>query len=71
VTALIDYEDFCGVSEAEGRGERRTRWYRPRRMRIPEITVEELKAMRDRGEKVTLVDVREPHEWAVPTCRTP
>ena len=34
-------------------------------MRIPEITVEELKAMRDRGEKVTLVDVREPHEWAV------
>ena len=30
---------------------------------IPTITVEELKARRDRGEKITLLDVREPHEW--------
>ena len=32
---------------------------------VPEITVEELKARRDRGERFTLVDVREPREWAV------
>jgi rhodanese-related sulfurtransferase len=32
---------------------------------IPAITVEELKARRDRGEKVTLLDVREPNEWAI------
>ena len=32
---------------------------------IPAITVEELKAKRDRGDSLTLVDVREPHEWAI------
>ena len=32
---------------------------------IPSITVEELKARRDRGEKVALLDVREPNEWAI------
>jgi len=31
----------------------------------PAITVEELKDKRDRGESVTIVDVREPHEWAI------
>jgi sulfur-carrier protein adenylyltransferase/sulfurtransferase len=34
-------------------------------MALPTITVEELKARRDRGEKVTLLDVREPNEWAI------
>ncbi len=34
-------------------------------MAAPAITVEDLKAKRDRGEAVTLVDVREPHEWAI------
>ena len=32
---------------------------------IPAITVEELKARRDRGEKFTLLDVREPNEWTI------
>jgi adenylyltransferase/sulfurtransferase len=32
---------------------------------IPTITVEELKARRDRGEKITLLDVREPNEWTI------
>jgi rhodanese-related sulfurtransferase len=32
---------------------------------VPELTVEELKAMRDRGEAPVLVDVREPREWAI------
>jgi rhodanese-related sulfurtransferase len=27
--------------------------------------VEDLKARRDRGDSLTLVDVREPHEWAI------
>jgi rhodanese-related sulfurtransferase len=31
----------------------------------PVITPEELKAKQDRGESVTLVDVREPNEWAI------
>ncbi len=34
-------------------------------MAAPAITVEDLKAKRDRGEAFTLVDVREPHEWAI------
>jgi molybdopterin/thiamine biosynthesis adenylyltransferase/rhodanese-related sulfurtransferase len=32
---------------------------------VPEISVEDLKAKRDRGEPVVLVDVREPHEHAI------
>ncbi|HEY3204669.1 MAG TPA: rhodanese-like domain-containing protein [Thermoanaerobaculia bacterium] len=32
---------------------------------IPAVTVEELKALRDRGEKLILLDVREPQEYAI------
>ena len=31
----------------------------------PAISVEDLKAKQDRGESFTLVDVREPNEWAI------
>jgi sulfur-carrier protein adenylyltransferase/sulfurtransferase len=34
-------------------------------MFAPSISVEELKAKRDRGERLTLLDVREPNEWAI------
>ena len=34
-------------------------------MPAPGITVEDLKARRDRGESLALVDVREPHEWEI------
>jgi molybdopterin/thiamine biosynthesis adenylyltransferase/rhodanese-related sulfurtransferase/molybdopterin converting factor small subunit len=56
VTKLVDYEAFCGiepVAAVSGAGG------------IPEITVEELKAMRDRREDFVLVDVREPHELEI------
>ena len=57
VTQLIDYEAFCGTaplvsSSAMFADE-------------PEVTVEELKAMRDRGDAFVLVDVREEREWAI------
>ena len=32
---------------------------------VPSITVEELKQKLDLGEDVTLLDVREPHEWPI------
>jgi sulfur-carrier protein adenylyltransferase/sulfurtransferase len=32
---------------------------------VPSVTAEELKEMQDRGEEVTLLDVREPHEWTI------
>ena len=56
VTKLVDYEAFCGIepetaaSVAGG---------------VPEISVEELKAMRDRRQDFVLVDVREPHELEI------
>lgn len=55
VTKLIDYEGFCGIPREPA----------PTTDAIPEITVEELKAMRDRGESFVLLDVREPHEVAI------
>ena len=58
VTGLIDYEQFCGVpghdhlaEESAGAG-----W---------DITVQELKAKLDAGEKLRIIDVREPHEWEI------
>jgi len=62
VTRLIDYEAFCGVgaSNAASSGIVQTV-----HAHVPELSVEELKALRDRGEKLVLVDVREPREWAI------
>jgi adenylyltransferase/sulfurtransferase len=60
VTKLVDYEAFCGIvpeaAVAAANG-------------VPEISVEELKAMRDRREDFVLVDVREPHEIEI--CALP
>lgn len=54
----IDYEAFCAgpaavVSSAPMPGD------------AAKISVDELRAMRDRGEAFVLVDVREPREWAI------
>jgi len=62
VTKLIDYEAFCGLPQEEAR-------VAASASGIPEITVQDLKAMRDRGEDFVLVDVREPHEIAI--CSLP
>jgi adenylyltransferase/sulfurtransferase len=56
VTKLIDYEEFCGVRQEDPMS---------REEAIPAITVQELKDMRDRGDDFVLVDVREPHEFAI------
>jgi adenylyltransferase/sulfurtransferase len=55
VTGLIDYEAFCSgiVPRMQAHGA------------FEDISVEELKAMRDRGDAVVLVDVREAREWAI------
>jgi len=53
VTKLVDYEAFCGVTaEAPAAG-------------LPEMSVEELRDLRGSGAPYVLVDVREPHEWAI------
>jgi len=56
VTKLIDYEEFCGI-----RGEEAPAMTDG----IPEITATELKARQDRGEKLFILDVREPHEYQI------
>jgi adenylyltransferase/sulfurtransferase len=55
ITRLIDYEAFCGVRGEES----------PAPAGVPSIEVEELKRRMDAGEDIVLVDVREPHEYAI------
>jgi adenylyltransferase/sulfurtransferase len=55
IRELQDYPAFCGL----GRGEET--------LPVEEITAPELKRRLDAGEDLTLVDVRDPHEWAI--CR--
>jgi adenylyltransferase/sulfurtransferase len=62
VTKLIDYEQFCGVGAAADAPETAEGADTGTRQ---EITVLELKARRDRGEDVFVLDVREPHEYEI------
>ncbi len=54
---LIDYEEFCGLRGGQAPEEVREG--------MEEITVQELKARIDRGEQLNIIDVREPHEFAI------
>ncbi|MGQ0815148.1 MAG: molybdopterin-synthase adenylyltransferase MoeB [Gemmatimonadota bacterium] len=47
---LIDYEQFCGFEA---------------RPVVAEISARELKERLDRRESITIIDVREPHEWRI------
>jgi molybdopterin/thiamine biosynthesis adenylyltransferase/rhodanese-related sulfurtransferase/molybdopterin converting factor small subunit len=60
VTKLIDYEQFCGIRPAAPETTGVTA-HNP----ATEITSTELKARMDRGDKLTLVDVREPNEYQI------
>jgi sulfur-carrier protein adenylyltransferase/sulfurtransferase len=57
VTALIDYEQFCGVApKAEAESVE---------IISDEMTPRELKERLDRGEPIVVVDVREPQEYQI------
>jgi len=56
VTELIDYEEFCGIPQANAVAQENG---------VPEITVRELKQKMDAGEDINVLDVREPHEYEV------
>jgi len=58
VTALIDYEHFCGIVPE-------TPQEKNVKNGIPQLTVKELKARRDAGQDVFLLDVREPYEYQI------
>ena len=54
---LQDYPAFCGTGRGEDGGP------------VEEIGARELKRRLDAGEPLEIVDVRDPHEWAI--CRIP
>jgi len=54
VRALMDYDAFCGVGPEEERLDNAL-----------EIDPPMLRSLLDRGDAPTLLDVREPHEWAI------
>ena len=55
IKALIDYYEFCGVP---GHGSNQVLF-------DEEIAPREVKAKLDRDEEITLIDVREPHEYEI------
>ncbi len=57
ITELIDYEQFCGIPQAQAEEDAEPP--------VPEITVEDLKARQERGDKFVLLDVREPFEYDI------
>jgi adenylyltransferase/sulfurtransferase len=59
-TGLIDYEQFCGVPAHD-----HSSFRRGGKGAVPSITVHEVKSKLEAGEDFILLDVREPHEWAI------
>jgi sulfur-carrier protein adenylyltransferase/sulfurtransferase len=56
VTELIDYQEFCGIPQQGAQAQADE---------VPEITVQELEGRLANGGKVSVLDVREPHEYEV------
>src|SRR6185369_11811051 len=54
---LIDYQEFCGIPKPSDQAVVEANSH--------EMTVTELKALYDRGERPTVIDVREPYEWEI------
>jgi molybdopterin/thiamine biosynthesis adenylyltransferase/rhodanese-related sulfurtransferase/molybdopterin converting factor small subunit len=65
VTALIDYNQFCGVAGAQESVMESTVKALPPQNGIPQISVAELKRRRDAGQEPFVVDVREPWEYQI------
>jgi molybdopterin/thiamine biosynthesis adenylyltransferase/rhodanese-related sulfurtransferase len=61
VTQLIDYEQFCGVPAHD----RSVFKEKNVQFQVKSITVGELKARREAGDDLVLLDVRDPHEWEI------
>ncbi len=57
ITALIDYEQFCGVPAHDHED-------KDKAMQQTDITPKELDKLRHE-KKIRLIDVREPHEWEI------
>ncbi len=62
---LIDYEMFCGMPAHDRSDYKAGTNGAEKKETLSEINVKELKARIDSGEKLTIVDVRDPHEWEI------
>jgi len=64
IKVLIDYEEFCGIERGELGLEETTQRKEPEEDVI-EITIDEFKEIRENGNDVVLLDVREYHEYDI------
>ena len=58
IAELIDYNAFCGIHEARAQEA-------ADRAELPELSASELRQRLERDGEVTLLDVRESHEWDI------
>ena len=65
VTRLIDYEEFCGLRPSVEAEAAEMAAAAARAASATEISALELKARLDRGDKLVIVDVREPNEYQI------
>jgi len=70
IKELIDYDQFCGIAPPTETGPLEVSSFGnvaalPEVDGIPQISVEAYKARLDAGDKPFLLDVREPHEYAI------
>ncbi|MBB5065292.1 molybdopterin-synthase adenylyltransferase MoeB [Granulicella mallensis] len=70
IKELIDYDQFCGIPKPTETGPLEVSSFSavanlPEVEGIPQISVEQYKARLDAGDKPFLLDVREPHEYAI------
>jgi molybdopterin/thiamine biosynthesis adenylyltransferase/rhodanese-related sulfurtransferase/molybdopterin converting factor small subunit len=55
IRELVDYEAFCGIAPGGDGGD----------ATVEEITVHDVARALEEGDEVTVLDVREPHEWEI------
>ncbi|MGC4083630.1 MAG: rhodanese-like domain-containing protein [Vicinamibacterales bacterium] len=65
VTKLIDYEEFCGLRPSVEAEAQAAVAASAQASNQTEITATELKQRLDRGDKLVIVDVREPNEYQI------
>jgi adenylyltransferase/sulfurtransferase len=77
IKQLIDYDQFCGIAPPAAVGPLEVSSHgvtpqgEPIVEGIPQMSVEELKARRDAGTQPFVLDVREPHEYAIVNLGVP
>jgi len=76
IKELIDYDQFCGIAPPTETGPLEVSSFANVAAvaevdGIPQMSVEELKARWDKGDKPFVLDVREPHEYAIVNIGVP